>query len=261
MINNFVNDLFCVKDKVCVITGGAGHVCGGLAIGLAKSGAKVVVCDVRQQKVDDMIETIKQESNADAYGVCFDVVDKNAIIDAKNKIIEKFRTVDFLINGAGINSPKPVLEITSDEFDDIMSVNLKAVLLCSQVFGEVMLDNKYGSIVNISSSSASPPLSKAYLYSASKAGVTNITQNMAREWATSGVRVNALRPGFFPTEWNKKNFITKEREQAILGHTPMARYGQPDELVGAVIWLLSNASGFVTGAEIAVDGGFSCMTI
>lgn len=94
-----------------------------------------------------------------------------------------------------------------------------------------------------------------------KAGILNLTQNLGREWGTKGVRVNALRPGFFPTEWNRKNFITPEREAAILGHTPMARYGEPDELIGATLWLASDAAGFVTGAEIAVDGGFSCMTI
>ncbi len=110
-------------------------------------------------------------------------------------------------------------------------------------------------------SSQSPPLSKAITYSVAKAGVKNLTQNVARELATTGLRVNALRPGFFPTEWNKKHFITSEREQAILNHTAMKRYGKPEELVGAVLWLLSDAASFVTGAEIAVDGGFSAMTI
>ena len=124
-----------------------------------------------------------------------------------------------------------------------------------------MLKNNSGSIINISSASAGPPLSKAFTYSASKAGIKNLTQNLGREWGEKGVRVNALRPGFFPTEWNKKNFITKDREIKILGHTPMNRYGKPEELIGAVLWLSSDASSFVTGAEIAVDGGYSCMTI
>jgi NAD(P)-dependent dehydrogenase (short-subunit alcohol dehydrogenase family) len=104
-------------------------------------------------------------------------------------------------------------------------------------------------------------LSKAFAYSVAKAGIKNLTQNLAREWAKKGVRVNALRPGFFPTEWSKKHFITQDREQAILGHTAMGRYGKPEELVGAVIWLASDAASFVTGAEIAVDGGFSAMSI
>ena len=124
-----------------------------------------------------------------------------------------------------------------------------------------MVDKRSGSIINVSSASAGPPLSKAFSYSVAKAGIKNLTQNLAREWATMGVRVNAIRPGFFPTEWNRKNFITPEREIAILGHTPMGRYGEPDELLGAILWLASDASGFVTGSEVTVDGGFSCMTI
>jgi NAD(P)-dependent dehydrogenase (short-subunit alcohol dehydrogenase family) len=124
-----------------------------------------------------------------------------------------------------------------------------------------MLAQGKGSIINVSSASAGPPLSKAFAYSVAKAGILNLTQNLGREWGTQGVRVNAIRPGFFPTDWNRKNFITPERESAILGHTPMARYGAPSELTGAMIWLASDASGFVTGAEIAVDGGYSAMTI
>ena len=104
-------------------------------------------------------------------------------------------------------------------------------------------------------------MSKAFAYSVAKSGIKNLTQNLGREWGTKGVRVNAIRPGFFPTEWNKKNFITTEREQSILKHTPMNRYGTPDELLGAVFWLASDSSSFVTGTEITIDGGFSCMTI
>ena len=124
-----------------------------------------------------------------------------------------------------------------------------------------MVQKGSGSIINISSASAGPPLSKAFAYSVAKAGILNLTQNLGREWGTSGVRVNAIRPGFLPTEWNKKNFITKDRELAILSHTPMNRFGEPNELIGAMLWLGSSASGFVTGSEVAVDGGFSCMTI
>jgi NAD(P)-dependent dehydrogenase (short-subunit alcohol dehydrogenase family) len=140
-------------------------------------------------------------------------------------------------------------------------VQLTGTMLSCQVFGAHMVERGFGSIVNISSASAGPPLSKAFTYSVAKAGVKNLTQNLAREWATDNVRVNALRPGFFPTEWSQEHFIDEARERAILGHTPMARYGEPRELVGAVLWLFSDAAGFVTGAEIAVDGGYSAMTI
>ena len=124
-----------------------------------------------------------------------------------------------------------------------------------------MKSRSTGSIINISSASADPALSKAFAYSASKAGIRNLTQNLGREWAKDGVRVNALRPGFFPTEWNRKNFIDKDRESAILGHTPMGRFGETHELVGAAVYLASEASSFVTGCELVVDGGFSAMTV
>jgi len=140
-------------------------------------------------------------------------------------------------------------------------VHLKGTLFGCQVFGAHMLKEGRGSIINISSASAGPPLSKAFTYSVAKAGIYNLTQNIAREWAPKGVRVNALRPGFFPTQWSRKNFITADRERAILGHTPMGRYGEADELVGATLWLASEAATFVTGAMITVDGGFTAMTI
>jgi NAD(P)-dependent dehydrogenase (short-subunit alcohol dehydrogenase family) len=190
-----------------------------------------------------------------------DVTKKSDFISALDFGIKKFGKIDALINGAGINAPTPILEINEIEWDSIMAVHLKGTLFGCQVFGEHMLSRKSGSILNISSASAGPPLSKAFTYSVAKAGIKNLTQNIAREWATQGVRVNALRPGFFPTEWSRKNFITKDREAAILGHTAMKRYGEANELVGAVLWLFSDSATFVTGAEIAVDGGYSAMTI
>ena len=181
--------------------------------------------------------------------------------NALDKIIGKFGRVDIFINGAGINGSTPFLEIDEKEWDSIMDSQLKGTFYGCQVIGEHMLNNGKGSIINISSASAGPPLSKAFTYSVAKAGIKNLTQNLAREWASKGVRVNALRPGFFPTEWSKKNFITNERQEAILTHTPMGRYGDPKELLGAVLWLSSDSASFVTGAEISIDGGFSAMTI
>ena len=166
-----------------------------------------------------------------------------------------------MINGAGINAPTPFLDIEIDEFQAVMNSQITSTLFGCQVFGEYMLAQGKGSIINISSASAGPPLSKAFAYSIAKAGIKNLTQNLGREWGTQGVRVNAVRPGFFPTEWNQKNFITPDREAAILGHTPMNRYGEVSELVGGVIYLASDASSFVTGSELTVDGGFSCMTV
>ena len=142
-----------------------------------------------------------------------------------------------------------------------MDSQIKGTFLGCQVYGAHMIEQGTGNIINISSASAGPPLSRAFTYSAAKAAIKNLTQNLAREWATKGVRVNAIRPGFFPTKWNLENFIDEDRKKSILNHTPMRRYGKPSELVGAVFWLASDASNFVTGAEITVDGGFSCMTV
>ena len=169
--------------------------------------------------------------------------------------------MDNLINGAGINSPVPFLDITEDDWMAVMNSQINATFLGCQVFGEQMLRQKKGSIINISSASAGPPLSKAFAYSAAKSAIKNLTQNLGREWGTSGVRVNAIRPGFFPTQWNINNFLTEDRIESIMNHTPMKRFGEPVELVGAVLWLSSAASSFVTGSEITVDGGFSAMSI
>ena len=175
--------------------------------------------------------------------------------------MKNFKKVDILINGAGINAPTPVMNITLEEWHAIFDSHATATLFACQVFGPPMIARRSGSIINLSSVSSGPPLSKAFSYSVAKAGVKSLTQNLAREWAIYGVRVNALRPGFFPTQWSMKHFIDAKRKAAILGHTPMGRYGQPKELVGAVLWLASDASSFVTGSELLVDGGFTCMTI
>ena len=160
------------------------------------------------------------------------------------------------------NSSTPFFEISEEEFERILQVNLKSMFLACQVFGEKMIENGLpASIINISSASSGPPLSRVFTYSVSKSGVNNLTQFLAREWATKGVRVNAIAPGFFPAEQNRK-ILTPERVADIMKHTPMNRFGEAEELVGATVWLASpKASSFVTGAIVRVDGGFTAMTI
>jgi NAD(P)-dependent dehydrogenase (short-subunit alcohol dehydrogenase family) len=256
----FLTEYFNLAGKVAVLTGAGGHLIGALSRGLAKAGVKVAVLDYR---LDDAQRTVDDITAAGGVAKPYqiDVRKKADFEKSLDWILSEFGELHYCVNGAGINAPTPFLEIEEAEWNNVLAVQLNGTLFGTQVFGGHMLTKGYGSIVNISSASAGPPLSKAYAYSVSKAGIVNLTQNVAREWATQGVRVNALRPGFFPTEWNRKNFITPEREAAILGHTPMRRFGDPNELLGAVLWLLSDAAGFVTGAEIAVDGGFSAMTI
>lgn len=255
------SELFSLEGKTAVVIGGGGHICSALAQGFASAGAQVVVADLRIEKAQSVASTIESEYGITTLAVEVDASSKKSLEQLLSQTISIFGKVDVLVNGAGINSPKPFLEITEGEWREVFDSQLTATMFGCQVFGEAMTQQKSGSIINISSASADPALSKAYAYSAAKAGIRNLTQNLGREWAQNGVRVNAIRPGFFPTEWNRKNFITKEREEAILNHTPMNRFGETYELVGATIFLASEASSFVTGSELVVDGGFSAMTI
>ena len=256
----YIDKLFNLDCKVAVVIGAGGHLCSEMARCLANAGCAVILLDANISGAENVASKIRDDGGR-AIALKIDVGQKQDFERCLKKILNEFDRVDVLINGAGINAPTPFLEIRGEEWDHILAVNLKGTLFGCQVFGRQMLEQGSGSIINISSASAGPPLSKAFTYSVSKAGINNLTQNLAREWATQVVRVNALRPGLFPTDWNKEHFITPDREQAILGHPPMARYGEPNELVGAVLWLASDAASFVTGAEITVDGGFSAMTI
>jgi NAD(P)-dependent dehydrogenase (short-subunit alcohol dehydrogenase family) len=253
--------LFSLEHKVAVVIGAGGHICSALARGFAESGAKVAVCDLRLEKAVAATDSINAIHTNSAAAFEVDASSKESLSKLLVNVQESLGKIDIALNGAGTNSPKPFLEISTEDWNSIFQTQLIATMYGCQVFGEYMLNNGSGSIINISSASADPGLSKAFAYSAAKAGIRNLTQNLGREWGKSGVRVNAIRPGFFPTEWNRKNFITSERESAILGHTPMGRFGEPDELIGAAVYLASAASNFVTGSELIVDGGFSAMTI
>ncbi|MBH09538.1 MAG: gluconate 5-dehydrogenase [Candidatus Marinimicrobia bacterium] len=259
-MSNYLNQLFGLSNKIVVVVGAGGHLCSEMAQGFAKAGSAVVLLDADIVAAKAVANDICQNGGK-AMAFEIDVTHKENFKDSLETVLVEFGQVDILVNGAGINAPTPFLEITEDEWDNIMAVQLKGTVFACQVFGQQMLNQGSGSIINISSASSGPPLSKAFTYSVAKAGIKNLTQNLAREWATKGVRVNALRPGFFPNEWNKKHFIDHKRKKAILGHTPMNRYGRPNELIGAVIWLASDAASFVTGAEISIDGGYSAMTI
>jgi NAD(P)-dependent dehydrogenase (short-subunit alcohol dehydrogenase family) len=259
-VADYLTELFGLSGKAAALTGAGGFLVGEISRGLAKAGVKVALCDARPENAEKLADEIRAQGG-EAMVLPLDVRCKDQWQTALAATLEGYGRVDYLLNGAGINAPTPFLEIPLEEWNDILAVQLTGTMLGCQVFGAHLIEQKNGAIINISSASSGPPLSKAFTYSIAKAGVKNLTQNLAREWAAQGVRVNALRPGFFPTEWSMKNFITPEREAAILGHTPMKRYGRPRELVGAVLWLFSDAASFVTGAEIAVDGGFTAMTI
>ena len=260
-ISENLEKIFNLHKKTAVVIGGGGHLCSAMAEGLAMSGASLVIVDMRVEKAKIIADKMKEKYKSNTLYLEADVTDENSLTAALKNILGEFERIDILVNGAGINSPKPFLEITLDDWNKVMDSQITGTMLGCKTFAPHMIKNKSGSIINISSASAGPPLSKAFAYSVAKAGIRNLTMNLAREWAKYNVRVNAIRPGFFPTEWNKKNFITTEREKAILSHTPMGRYGENHELIGSTIWLASDASSFVTGSEVTIDGGFSCMTI
>ena len=257
----YLDKLFNLNGKVAAVTGAGGYLCGEMVKSYARAGCKVVVMDLRIDKAKKIEKEINDEGFDQTLSVEIDVTKKSQFKSALKRITDKFGELDIFINGAGINGSTPYINIQEEEWDSIMNSQLKGTFFGCQVIGEFMIKKGNGVIINISSASAGPPLSKAFTYSAAKAGIKNLTQNLGREWGKKGVRVNALRPGFFPTDWNLKNFIDEKRKKSILNHTPMNRFGEPKELIGAVLWLSSDAASFVTGAEITVDGGFSCMTI
>jgi len=258
---NYFENMFSLRGKTAVLVGGGGVLGSAMACALGKAGAHLaVVCPVCDHI--NRLQTCANEENIMFKFYQSDASVRSETEQTAREIMEEFGRVDILVNAAGINSATPFLEISDDEWDRIMRVNLKSAFLTCQVFGRIMLDQgEGGSIINISSVSSGPPLSRVFTYSVSKAGLNNLTQNLAREWAPHKIRVNAIRPGFFPAEQNKK-ILDKKRTEDIFRHTPMARFGEPDELAGTILWLASEkAASYVTGAIICVDGGYTAMSI
>jgi NAD(P)-dependent dehydrogenase (short-subunit alcohol dehydrogenase family) len=255
------NGLFSLTGQVAVVIGGGGVLAGAMATGLARAGADIAILDVSKDNADGRAKTITTLGRQ-AIGVVCDATSKVSLEQALDEILEHFGHVDILVNAAGVNSGTPFFEITEAEWQRIIDIDLKSVFLACQVFGKAMVDAGHGgSIINISSASSGPPLSKVFTYAVAKAGVNQITQYLARELASSNIRVNAILPGFFPAEQNRK-LLTDERVASILGHTPMQRFGESCELVGAAVYLASQqASSFVTGSILRVDGGFTAMSI
>ena len=254
-------EMFSLQDKVAVVVGGGGVLAGEMASGLAHAGAKVAILDINSEAAEARALSICKKGRR-AIPIKTDVAHKSDLEHALETTLANFGSVDILLNAAGINSATPFFEITEEEWDRILDVDLRSVFLACQVFGKQMVDaGKGGSIINISSASSGPPLSKVFTYSVAKAGVNQITQFLARELAPYHIRVNAILPGFFPAEQNRK-VLTEERTAQILGHTPMARFGEASELVGAAVYLASEAaSSFVTGSILRVDGGFTSVSI
>ena len=255
-----MSDIFSLQGKTAVVIGGTGELCGAMGLAMAKAGAEIVLVGRNESKAKDKLAAIV-DAGATGYFVSADVCSRESLESLLETVVEKSGKCDVLVNGAGVNSATPFLDVPEDEYDRIFATNAKAVFIACQVFGKYFLENSIkASIINVGSMSGVIPLSRVFTYSMTKAAVHNISKNLAREWATQGIRVNTLVPGFFPAEQNRK-VLTPERVQQIMGHTPMNRFGNASELDGATLLLASEAGSFMTGTEIVVDGGYAAMTI
>jgi NAD(P)-dependent dehydrogenase (short-subunit alcohol dehydrogenase family) len=257
---SFLDSMFSLQGRVAVVIGGTGVLCGEMAEGLARAGAEVVLVGRNGEKAQARLDAIAA-AGGKAWFYAAEASSKAELEGLLAAVLARSGRVDIVVNGAGINSATPVLEITEEEVDRILRVNYKSVFLGCQVFGKHLVERgEGGSIINLGSMSGVVPLSRVFTYSASKAAVHNLSKNLAREWAPGNVRVNVLVPGFFPAEQNRK-VLTPERVASILGHTPMKRFGEARELVGATLLLAGPAGSFITGSEVIVDGGYHAMTI
>jgi NAD(P)-dependent dehydrogenase (short-subunit alcohol dehydrogenase family) len=254
-------ELFDLTGHVVAVIGGSGVIGGALCHGFGSVGAKVAVMGRSGERARARASALG-ELGIEAVGIEVDATNRASIQEGHRTAEAKLGPVDILLNAPGVNSSTPFFEIEVEEWHRILDTNLTSYLLACQTFGKAMVDRgKGGTIINVSSASSEIPLSRVLTYSVSKAGVNILTRYLARELAPHGIRVNALVPGFFPAEQNRK-LLDKGRIEDILRRTPFKRLGEPEELVGTAIWLASErAAGFVTGALIPVDGGFLATSI
>ena len=269
-----MNELFSLENKMAIVTGGTGVLGGAIAHGLAAAGATVGILGRRAEKAADVAAKIEATGGA-AFPLPADVLDKASLLAAREEVMGRYGRIDILINSAGGNIPKATIfgdltffNMTQEAFEQVVALNLTGTLLPGQVFGEQMARQGCGTIINISSMTAQKPLTRVLGYGSAKAAVDNYTKWLAVELAQKygpGLRVNSIAPGFFIGEQNSDFLLNEDgtystRVQQIIDHTPFGRFGEPDELVGTAVWLASDASKFVTGVVVSVDGGFSAFS-
>jgi len=256
MGKSYLEELFGLDGQVAVVIGGAGVLGGALCEGIGRAGAHVVVADLTDEGCAARVAKLAA-AGCRASACTVDVTRRDSLERLLAESLRIKGRVEILVNCAGVNAGSTFLDASEADWDRIMAINLKAVFQACQVFGRHMVEAGGGAILNIGSVTSFLPLSRVFAYSCSKAGVVNLTRNVAREFAKQGVRVNAICPGFFPAEQNRK-LLDAERVENILRHTPMGRFGEPEELIGAALLLLSPKAGqFITGAVVSVDGGFT----
>lgn len=270
-MSDALKELFGLDGKVAAITGGGGVLCGTMAKSLARLGVKCALLDIFEDKAQEVADQVKAEGG-DAIAVKCDVLSRASAEEACKKVVDKYGTVDILINGAGGNKKEATtsdemsfFDLPADALEWVFKLNCVGTVIPSQAFGKVMVDKGEGNIVNISSMSAYHPLTKVAAYSAAKAAISNFTEWLAVHMSqnySKNIRVNAIAPGFFLTEQNRFLLTNEDgsltpRGETIVSQTPLGRFGDAEELIGCLVWLLSPSASFVHGTVVAVDGGFN----